>query len=90
MQPSGLTQVERAKADGRWEQAYDSPMNTKIPDDFLKELAKDKKAETFFQTLNKTNVYAIAWRLQTAKKPETRANRMKKILVMLHNGEAFH
>ena len=90
MQPNGIAEVERAKADGRWAQAYDSPANTKIPDDFLKELSKDKKAEAFFQTLNKTNLYAIAWRLQTAKKPETRANRMKKILEMLHNGEKLH
>lgn len=90
MQPGGLAEVERAKADGRWAQAYDSPANTEIPADFLKELAKDKKAETFFKTLNKTNTYAIAWRLQTAKKPETRERRMKVILEMLHTGEKFH
>ena len=58
--------------------------------DFLNELAKDKKAEAFFKTLNKTNVYSIVWRLQTAKKPETRNQRMKAILEMLTKGEKFH
>lgn len=90
MKPVGIKEVEAAKADGRWEKAYDSPANMKIPGDFLKELAKDKKAEAFFKTLNKTNQYAVAWRLQTAKKPETRERRMKKILEMMEKGEKFH
>jgi uncharacterized protein YdeI (YjbR/CyaY-like superfamily) len=90
MKPAGIAQVESAKADGRWDQAYDSPKNMKIPDDFLKELHKNKKAKDFFETLNKTNTYAIAWRLQTAKKPETREKRMKQILEMLTKGERFH
>jgi uncharacterized protein YdeI (YjbR/CyaY-like superfamily) len=90
MKAAGIKQVAAAKADGRWEQAYDSPSNMVVPADFLKELAKHKKAELFFKTLNKTNTYAIAWRLQTAKKPETRDKRMKVILEMLKNGEKFH
>jgi len=90
MKPSGLKEVEAAKADGRWEKAYDSPSAMQVPDDFLKELAKDKKAQAFFETLNKANTYAIAWRLQTAKKSETRAKRMKAILEMLKRGEKFH
>lgn len=90
MQPSGLKEVATAKTDGRWEQAYDSPANMKMPEDFLKELSKNKKAEAFFNTLNKTNQYAIGWRLQTAKKPETRERRMKIILEMMANGEKFH
>ena len=90
MKPAGLKAVELAKSDGRWEQAYDSPKNMVMPVDFLAELAKDKKAEAFFQTLNKTNTYSIAWRLQTAKKPETRARRMKAILTMLSKNEKFH
>ena len=90
MKPAGLTQIEAAKKDGRWEKAYDSSKNMVIPQDFLKELAKNKKAETFFKTLNKTNVYAIGWRLQTAKKPETREKRMKQILTMLAKGEKFY
>ncbi|MEO6902035.1 MAG: YdeI/OmpD-associated family protein [Bacteroidia bacterium] len=90
MKAGGIKQVEAAKTDGRWEQAYDSPSNMVVPADFLKELAKNKNAETFFKTLNKTNTYAIVWRLQTAKKPETRDKRMKAIIEMLTNGEKFH
>jgi len=87
---AGFQKIEEAKKDGRWERAYDSASNTVIPKDFLEELHKNKKAESFFKTLNKANVYAITWRLQTAKKPETRAKRMNVILQMLSNGEKFH
>lgn len=90
MHAAGIEEVEAAKADGRWQQAYESPGNMIVPTDFLKELAKDKKAEAFFKTLNKTNIYSIVWRLQTAKKPETRSKRMKAILEMLKKGEKFH
>ncbi|MHB8483467.1 MAG: YdeI/OmpD-associated family protein [Nitrospiria bacterium] len=90
MKPAGLKEVEAAKKDGRWDSAYDSPKNMKIPDDFLKELKRDKKAYAFFQTLNKANTYAIAWRLQTAKKPETRKKRMSEILAMMTQGKKFH
>lgn len=90
MKPAGLKEIEKAKADGRWEQAYDPPSSIKMPDDFLKALSKLPKAGKFFQTLNKANTYAIAWRLQTAKKPETRERRMKIILEMLGKGEKFH
>ncbi|MES3037771.1 MAG: YdeI/OmpD-associated family protein [Bdellovibrionota bacterium] len=90
MRPSGLKQIELAKADGRWAAAYDSPSNSSIPLDFLKELKKNKKAYTFFKTLNKTNLYSISWRLQTAKKPETRAKRGKAIIRMLADSQKFH
>ena len=90
MKAAGIKQVEAAKADGRWEQAYDSPGNMVVPADFLIKLARNKKAEAFFKTLNKTNTYAIVWRLQTAKKPETRDKRMKEILEMLKKQEKFH
>ena len=90
MQPAGWKEVEAAKADGRWAQAYDSPANMVIPEDFLSELSKDKKALAFFETLNKTNTYAICWRLQTAKRPETREKRKKLIIEMLARGEKFH
>ena len=90
MQPAGLAEIERAKADGRWDQAYDSPSTSKPPDDLLAELAKNPPAAAFFETLNATNRYAILWRLQTAKKPETRRNRLEKILGMLERGEKFH
>lgn len=90
MEPAGLAEIEKAKADGRWEKAYDSPKHMKIPDDFITALKKDKKAYDFFKTLNKTNTYAIGFRLQTAKKAETRERRMKKILEMMKNEEKFH
>jgi uncharacterized protein YdeI (YjbR/CyaY-like superfamily) len=90
MQAAGFKEIEAAKADGRWEKAYDSPSNMEVPDDFLQALAKNKKAQAFFETLNKTNTYAIAWRLQTAKRDETRERRMKAILDMLEKGEKFH
>jgi uncharacterized protein YdeI (YjbR/CyaY-like superfamily) len=90
MTPAGLLAVESAKADGRWTAAYDSPKDAAPPLDFLKELANDKKAQSFFETLNRANVYSIVYRLQTAKKPETRAKRMKMILAMMARGEKFH
>ncbi|MEP6735517.1 MAG: YdeI/OmpD-associated family protein [Chryseolinea sp.] len=90
MKAAGIKQVEAAKADGRWEQAYDSSSNMVVPADFLKELANHKKAESFFKTLNKANIFSIVWRLQTAKKPETRDKRMMVILEMLKKGEKFH
>ena len=90
MKPAGLAEMEKAKADGRWDKAYDSPANMKAPEDLLKALEKNKKAKAFFESLNKTNKYAINWRLQSAKKPETRAKRMKVILEMLKKREKFH
>ncbi len=90
MKVAGLTEVEKAKADGRWDAAYDAPSQMTIPADFLKELEKDKKSYEFFSALNKTNKYAITWRLQTAKKAETPAKRINMILQMLSKGEKFH
>jgi len=90
MKPSGLKEVEAAKKDGRWLRAYDSQGNTQLPEDFMDKLSKNKKAEDFFATLNKANVYAITWRLQTAVKPETRIKRINLILEMLEKGEKFH
>jgi uncharacterized protein YdeI (YjbR/CyaY-like superfamily) len=90
MHPSGLAEIKRAKKDGRWDTAYDSSKNMSVPEDFLKELAKDKKAQEFFQRLNKSNAYAIAWRLNTAKKPETRERRMKVILAMMRKGKKLY
>ena len=90
MTPAGMEAVEAAKADGRWEIAYASSRSASPPEDFLKELSRNKKAEAFFKTLNKANVYAIVYRLETAKKPETREKRMKMILAMMEQGKAFH
>jgi uncharacterized protein YdeI (YjbR/CyaY-like superfamily) len=87
---AGKKEVEAAKADGRWDAAYASPRDAYPPEDFLQELNKNKKAKDFFETLNRANVYAIVYRLQTAKKPETRARRMKLILAMMDQGQTFH
>ncbi len=90
MKPAGLKQVEAAKSDGRWERAYDPPSAMSVPDDFVREVKKNKKAFAFFQTLNKSNLYAIAWRLQNAKKAETRERRLRAIVEMLAQGNKFH
>ena len=83
MTSAGLAHVDAAKKDGRWALAYDSAATMKIPEDFLRELSKFKKAEVFFKTLNKSNLYAIGFRLQTAKKAQTREKRMQAILDLL-------
>ncbi len=90
MKAAGQAAIDAAKEDGRWTAAYDSPSKATIPEDFLAALRKNKKAQTFFESLNKANRYAIAYRLQTAKKPETKQRRMEMILAMLDRGEAFH
>jgi len=90
MRPSGIEAVADDKADGRWQAAYKSPRNAAPPEDFLKALGKNKKAKAFFKTLNQANIYAIVYRLQTAKRPETREKRLKMILEMLERGEKFH
>jgi uncharacterized protein YdeI (YjbR/CyaY-like superfamily) len=90
MKPAGQSEIDAAKADGRWQSAYDSPSNATFPEDFLATLRKDPAAQAFFDSLNKANRYAIAYRLQTAKKPETRERRMTLILGMLSRGESFH
>jgi uncharacterized protein YdeI (YjbR/CyaY-like superfamily) len=90
MKPAGLKEIEAAKQDGRWQRAYDSPSAITVPPDFLRELARNKKAQSFFEGLNRANVYAIAYRLQTATKPETREKRMRAILAMMARGESFH
>ena len=90
MTAAGLKEIDAAKADGRWADAYDSFGSATIPEDFLKKLAQNKAASVFFKTLNKTNLYSIAYRLQTAKKPETREKRIQAIIGKLSRGEKFH
>ena len=90
MQPAGLKEVERAKADGRWEAAYDSPRRSMVPADFTAALARNKKAQAFFKTLNRQNVYAICFRLHGAKKTETRARRITQFVAMLAEGQTIH
>ena len=90
MMPAGLKEVAQAKEDGRWARAYDPPSTASVPEDFLKELAKRKKAKAFFETLEKADIYAITYRLQNSKKPETRQRWINRIVEMLSRGEKFH
>jgi uncharacterized protein YdeI (YjbR/CyaY-like superfamily) len=90
MTPAGLKEVEAAKTNGRWAAAYDSSANATVPPEFVKELARNAKAKQFYATLNKANMYSIAYRLQTAKRPETKIKRIKLIIDMLARGEKFH
>jgi uncharacterized protein YdeI (YjbR/CyaY-like superfamily) len=90
METAGQAAIDAAKTDGRWAAAYDSQSNSTVPEDFLDELHKNQDATAFFESLSKANQYAIAYRLQTAKKPETRAKRMEMILAMLAKGESSH
>jgi len=90
MRPAGLAEVERAKADGRWEAAYESQSRIAIPDDLERELASRPQAKEFFLRLSSQNRYSILYRLQDAKKPETRARRLAKFVAMLEAGETIH
>lgn len=90
MTPAGLAQVEAAKADGRWENAYAGSAGMTIPQDFLDALDTVPAAKAFFQTLDRKNLYPIYYRLQTAKRPDTRARRMAQMLAQLERGERFY
>lgn len=90
MQPAGIRQVELAKADGRWELAYDSQSRITIPEDFQSELDKNAEAHTFFKTLNSVNRYSVLRRIQIAKKPETRAALIQKYIEMLARHEKLY
>jgi uncharacterized protein YdeI (YjbR/CyaY-like superfamily) len=90
IQPAGLAQIERAKADGRWEKAYDSARTMEVPEDFQAALAQSPRAMAFFTMLNRANRYAILFRLQTASKPETRARRIEQFITMLEEGKKIH
>lgn len=90
MTPAGLAHVEAARAEGRWDTAYVGSAAMVIPQDFLDALAALPEAEAFFRTLDRKNLYPIYYRLQTARRPETRARRMKQILEQLDRGERFH
>jgi uncharacterized protein YdeI (YjbR/CyaY-like superfamily) len=90
MRPAGHAEIERAKADGRWDAAYDSPRTSEVPPDLQAELDKDPGAKAFFDALSSTNRYAILYRLQEAKRSETRARRLEKFVAMLKRGETIH
>ncbi len=90
MRPAGLREVERAKADGRWDAAYEPQSAATVPDDLRLELEGNEGAREFFETLDKANRYAILFRIQDAKKPETRARRIAKYIEMLAEGKKLH
>lgn len=90
MQPEGLRQVELAKADGRWERAYESQSKITIPDDFQSALNNNPQAQDFFNTLDSANRYAFLFRIQAVKKPETRAAKIQKFIEMLNQQQKLH
>jgi uncharacterized protein YdeI (YjbR/CyaY-like superfamily) len=90
MHPAGLAAVEAAKADGRWDRAYDSPGTVTVPDDLEAALDEHPEARAFFETLKGANRYAILYRIQTAIKPETRARRIAEFVAMLQRRETLH
>jgi uncharacterized protein YdeI (YjbR/CyaY-like superfamily) len=90
MKPAGLAEVERAKQDGRWARAYDSPSNATVPDDLAVALAENARAAAFFIGLDSRNRYAVLHRIQTAKKPETRARRIAEFVAMMARGEKLY
>ena len=90
MRPSGLAEVEAARADGRWEAAYEGQRAAQVPADLQRELDANPAAGEFFATLDGANRYAILYRLDEAKKPETRERRLRKFVAMLERGEKIH
>jgi uncharacterized protein YdeI (YjbR/CyaY-like superfamily) len=89
LQPAGLAAIEAAKKNGRWDAAYASQRTAELPADFQAELDRRPRAKAFYATLNSVNRYAIKFRLQNAKKPETRARRMQHYLELLEKGESI-
>jgi uncharacterized protein YdeI (YjbR/CyaY-like superfamily) len=90
LRPAGAAEVEAAKADGRWEAAYEGSRTAKVPDDLQAELDANPAAAAFFADLDSANRYAITYRLAEAKKPETRERRLRKFVAMLERGEKIH
>ncbi len=90
MKPAGLEELTRAKADGRLDAAYEGSRTMGVPDDLEAALAKNKRAREFFATLKSANRYAVLFRIHTAKKAETRARWVEKIVAMLAKHETFH
>jgi uncharacterized protein YdeI (YjbR/CyaY-like superfamily) len=90
MQPAGQREVDAAKADGRWEAAYAGPATATVPDDLTAALAAKPRAKAAFDAANSRNRYAVLHRIQDAKKPETRARRIDKLVAMLDEGEYLY
>jgi uncharacterized protein YdeI (YjbR/CyaY-like superfamily) len=90
MKPAGLREVERARADGRWEAAYEPQSSAGVPDDLQAALDANPRAREFFETLRGQNRYAVLYRVQEAKRPDTRARRIARFVEMLARGEKLH
>jgi uncharacterized protein YdeI (YjbR/CyaY-like superfamily) len=90
MQPAGLREVERAQADGRWDAAYAGQRTASVPDDLQRELDRHAAARAFFATLDSRNRYAILYRIQDAKTPETRQRRIQTFVAMLNEGRTIY
>jgi uncharacterized protein YdeI (YjbR/CyaY-like superfamily) len=90
MRPAGLREVERAKADGRWDAAYEPQSAATVPEDLRLELEKNEGAREFFETLDRANRYAMLHRIQDARKPETRARRIAQYVEMLAEGKKLY
>jgi uncharacterized protein YdeI (YjbR/CyaY-like superfamily) len=90
MRPAGLAEVEAAKADGRWDAAYEGQRTAEVPADLQRELDASPAASKFFAGLDSANRYAVIYRLNDAKKPETRERRLRKFVAMLERGEKIH
>ena len=90
MKPAGLKAIESAKADGRWDAAYDSPSRATVPPDLQAALDRNARAKDFFATLDGANRYAVLFRIQTAKRADTRAKRIDRFIKMLENKEKLH
>jgi uncharacterized protein YdeI (YjbR/CyaY-like superfamily) len=90
MRPAGLAAVEAARADGRWEQAYAGPATMTVPEDLAAALAAEPSAQAFFDGLSASNRYAVLWRVQTARTPQTRSRRIAQLVQMLAENRTFH
>ena len=87
MKPAGLREVERAKAEGRWDAAYDAPSTATVPEDLKRALGKNEIAREYCATLDRRNRYTILYQIQDAKRPETRARCIAKYVAMLAERE---
>ncbi len=90
MHAAGVAQVERAKADGRWETAYAGQASIEVPSDLARALDAEPAAREAFATLTSQNRYAILYRVDTAKRADTRARRIEQYVAMLARGETLH
>jgi len=90
MHPAGLAEIERAKSDGRWHAAYHGSATIEVPDDLAAALDAEPAAKAMFAGLSAANRYAVLYRIQEAKRPETRVRRIERFVAMLGRGETVH